>query len=448
MNVKITKHLFAWIIPLVWSISAFAQAFPPEGWSLRLDSFTQLIDTESQGMGSLCLMQDGQIVYERAWGMRYISDTSRLSANAETLYRIGSISKTYTATIIMQLIESGELTLATPLDTYFEGLPNAKSITVDHLLNHSSGLFNFTNDTAFWSMSLEKTDRAGLLALIRSYEEIFKPGTQNMYSNTNYVLLALIAEEITGQSLAELIQERILEPQGLTRTLQGVEIDPKDNQALSYDKRTDWQPSTITHMSWTLGAGSVQATASDVCAFLQGLHTGRYVDTSSLHHMQQLTNGYGRGLFRFPFYERKAYGHTGGIDGFQSMAAHFPEDGLTIAYLSNGVVYPVNDVMKGAMSIYFGRAWEMPVFKKSIEVENLAQYIGKYELQGFPMTLDVRLEDGVLVVQPTAQPTIALTATALHTFVYEAAGLKLVFEPKLQKVVLHQNGIMLHGVKQ
>lgn len=425
-----------------------AQDFPPDGWTMRLDSFTRLLEAEEQGMGSLCLMQDGRTVYQRAWGTRAITDTGSLSANAQTLYRVGSISKTYTATIVMQLVGEGRLSLQTPLSTFFEGLPNGEKITIDHLLNHSSGLFNFTNDTTFWDRSQQAIDRSQLVREITDYAPTFAPGSQNMYSNTNYVLLALIAEQLTEQPLAQLIESRILRPQGLTHTLQGGVIDPRQNQALSYEKRTGWQPSTVTHMSWTLGAGSIQASASDVSAFLHGLHTGLYLDSVALRHMQSIHNGYGRGLFRFPFFERKAYGHTGGIDGFQSMAAHFPAEGVTIAYLSNGVVYPLNDVMKGALSIYFGEAWQMPQFKKGIQVDNLAQYVGQYVLQGIPMTLDVRLEDGVLVVQPTAQPTIALTATDTHTFVYDAAGLKLIFEPENQKVILHQNGIMLHGVKQ
>lgn len=304
----------------------------------KLDSFIVKLEQNKKAMGSISIYKAGKDVYVKSIG--YKDSAQKSKANHESLYRIGSISKTYTATLILMLKEKGKLSLTDKLSAWFPDVKNADQITIEHLLRHRSGLFNFTNELNFMQWMTQSIKREELLQKIIQYTPNFKPGEKFEYSNTNYFLLALIAEKQSGKKYHQLLHDFICKPLKLKRTFDYPDSKFFSDQTISFKKYADWVPDTNTHLSITLGAGSIVATAEDVNTFLNALFTYKLVSKKSVEEMATLVDGYGLGVFRVPFYERFALGHNGGIDGFRSASYYFADDQVSITYLSNAVDYP------------------------------------------------------------------------------------------------------------
>lgn len=419
---------------------AGAQALD-EAQRAQLDSLFDLIEQYDQGMGSLSLTQNGALVYQRAIG--YADIETGTEATPLTRYRIGSISKSFTAVLVLQAVERGELSLDTKLAKFFPDLPHAQLITVEQLLRHRSGLANYTAATDYTQYMEQATSREELLARFRADSADFEPGDRFAYSNTNYALLTFMLEDLTGRSYAELLREGIVEPLDLNATYYGGPIDPEANEARSYEAGDPWTPATETDMSVPRGAGALVSTAGDLNTFFRALMEGRLLSDTTLGEMLRIVDGYGLGITRFPFGRRDAYGHNGGIDGFQSSATYFPDEGLSVAYLANGVNLSLNDVMIGVLSIYFGRDYELPAFDEmpQLSPDELTVYEGTYTHPDFPLDITITRQGSRLMGQATGQPSFPLRAEGENIFTYEQAGLELEFAPGEEAMILRQRGV-------
>ncbi|HTM65671.1 MAG TPA: serine hydrolase domain-containing protein [Flavipsychrobacter sp.] len=167
----------------------------------KLDSLIQTVDTNNRIMGTLTLSENGKVIYNKAWGYALLDGNDQLKANTDTKYRIGSITKMFTTVMVLQLIEEGKLQLNTPLATYYPNIPNAKDITIEQMLNHHSGLYNFT-DSSYLVYHTEPKTKEQMLAMFEQQKPSFSPGDSADYSNTNFVLLGYILEKVTGDSYA------------------------------------------------------------------------------------------------------------------------------------------------------------------------------------------------------------------------------------------------------
>ncbi len=406
----------------------------------KLDSLFQRIDENDQGMGSISIFKAGQEVYQNTIGFANIEE--EVPADALTKYRIGSISKTFTAVIIMQLIDENLLTLDTKLNNFFHLLPNADKITIRQLLSHRSGLYNYTDNPEYAQWCQEPQTREKMLLRVKEGGTVFEPGEKVEYSNTNYLLLSYIAEEITGQGYDELLKRRIVKPCGLQNTYFGGTTNSDRNEAFSYARTSHWEQVPETNTSAAMGAGGVVSTPTDVNRFLNCLFTGTLISDSARRQMMDIRDGFGLGLFTIPFYERQAYGHTGGIDGFQSIAAYFSDDEVAIAYTANAVSMSRNDILLGALSIIFDKDYQLPVFAAAITLppEELDIYTGIYSSESFPLKITISRADSTLMAQATGQPAFPLNATGEHQFGFVPAGIVIRFNPETHEMTLMQSG--------
>ena len=429
------KKLFA-LIALCLAISAGAQSFNKQ----KMDSLFEVVEKNKKGMGGFAIHKNGEPVYHNNIGHADIS--KNIEAHARTKYRIGSISKTFTAAMILQLVEEGKLSLDTRLSKFYPEIPNASEITIENLLRHQSGLFNFTNDEDYIGYMEQPKSKEELLGIFKEQEPVFEAGEKNEYSNTNYLLLSFILQDVEKKSYAEVLEKRILEPLDLEDTYYGGKINSAKSEAYSYKKKKDWEPATETDMSIPIGAGAIVSTPADLNTFFTALFNGEVIRPESFENMKTLENGYGMGLFSFPFNEKTLYGHTGGIDGFNSMSAFYPEEDLAVTYISNGTDFSPNDLIIGAMSIYWDLDYTLPSFEPSMEVpvEKLNTYTGTYGSESFPLEVKIFVEDGILMGQATGQPSFPLEAYDENKFQFVRAGLKLEFHPEEDKMTLLQGG--------
>ncbi|WP_299678567.1 serine hydrolase domain-containing protein [uncultured Dokdonia sp.] len=319
----------------------------------QLDAIFETLDTTKKAMGGISIYKDGKEVYQKSFGYANIAQENK--SIATTKYRIGSVTKMYTATIIIQLIEEGKLQIDTPLSAFFPKLPNASSITIKNLLKHQSGLFNITEDEDFSTWMLMPQSRVSMLGRMVKNGVIFDPGTDTSYCNTNYILLGYIAEDITGKSFNDIVEARIITPLQLERTFVGVDSPKSKEEAISYQwSDNQWEVVTAyTDMSAPGGAGAIVSTPSEVNMFTTGLYTGRLISQTSYQQMTDVSTGMGMGLGGMPVMGMQAYGMSGQIDGFKSLAIFFPEQETSMTLVSNAYASSLQEIMMQVLQVYF-----------------------------------------------------------------------------------------------
>jgi CubicO group peptidase (beta-lactamase class C family) len=406
-------------------------------YQIKADSLLKYFFDYNKLMGSVAISKAGKIVYEKAVGYSQLSGNDKVYSTTETKYRIGSITKMFTAVMIFQLIDEKKLSLDSTLANFFPGLPNAEKITIGNLLNHHSGLYNFTNDSTYntWSSS-PKTEQE-LLDIFKMQKPDFLPGAKGEYSNTNFVLLGYIIERITGDNYANELKKRIINKIGLKNTYYGHKIDSNNNEAFSFtfqDKK--WVQSKETDMTIPGGAGAVVSTAGDLTEFISALFTDKLISPESLKMMTTIKDDFGMGIFKLSFYNKQGFGHTGGIDGFASNLGYFPEDSIAIAFCTNGMNYSMNEPFTGVLSSFYDKPYTFPLFKTiNIPVKQLQKYEGVYSSSVLNLKVIIKRKENTLTAQATNQSAFPLSAVSITQFKYDPSGITIDFTmPKKGKI--------------
>jgi CubicO group peptidase (beta-lactamase class C family) len=392
----------------------------------KIDSLLIFLADNNKFMGSVSLREKGKTVFEKAYG--YADEATKQKATPETKYKIGSITKMFTASVIFKLIEDKKLTLDTKLSSYYPQVKNADKITINNLLGHSSGIFNFTAADDFEAyVSLPQTKEA-MVARIASHESDFEPGTKGEYSNSNYLLLGYIIEDITKKPYTTVVTDWVIKKAGLKNTSFFDTADPKQNEASSYLLADTWEKWTEWNQSAAYAAGGIQATPNDLNTFITALFDGKIISKTSLEQMVTIQNDYGRGVFEIPFYQKKFLGHGGHIEGFSSMLAFNKEDGLAVALTINGEVYPMNDILIGIFSCYYQKPFPFPSFKAvAVDASILQSYVGTYASAAMPLKINVMYADGKFTAQATGQGPFPLEAVSATEFKFDPAHIIMKF---------------------
>ena len=405
----------------------------------NLDAYFSALANADKFMGQVTLSQNGKTIYKYNTGI--IDEVTKAPINDNTKFRIGSITKTYTAAMVMKAVDQNKLQLTDKLAKFFPEVPNAQKITIAQLLAHRSGIHNFTADAAYEEWQTSAKSDAEMLAIIVKGGSDFDPGSKAEYSNSNYVLLSQILQTIYKKPYRELLTQQIIQPLGLSNTFYGGKINTRNNEAKSFSFGTKWSPVTETDMAVPSGAGAIVSTSSDVSRFMEALFSGKVISAKGLEQMKAMQDNYGMGLFEMNFNGKNSYGHTGGIDAFSSVASHFPDEKLTIAVLSNGLNYDINSIGLAMLSWYFNKSVDVPTFTTySYQPAELSRYAGIYSSPEMPLKITVSTSGNTLTAQATGQSAFPLEASALHIFKFDQAGIVLEFNPDQNQMILKQGG--------
>ena len=182
----------------------------------KLDSYFQALEDNDKFMGSVAVSKDGDLLYTNSIG--FADMENNVEATEETKYRIGSITKTFTAVLVMKAVENKMLDLDQTVEKWFPSIENASEINVEHLLGHRSGIHNFTNDEEYLTYNTQSKTEQELVDIIVNGGSDFEPDSQAEYSNSNFVLLTYILEKTFEKPYSELVKEHIVAPIGLTDT--------------------------------------------------------------------------------------------------------------------------------------------------------------------------------------------------------------------------------------
>ena len=414
------------IILIVFFFTTFL-SFTQERFQ-RLDSLLTYLNENNKFMGSVSLREGEEIVFSKAYG--YADIDANIKADNTTKYKIGSITKTFTATIIMQLIEEKKLRLESKLTKFYPKVQNADKISIYDLLHHRTGILDYINQD---SLSVEDFASDNLKDVIynkiNNYESIFEPGSQFLYSNSNYYLLGGIIEKLTNESYQKNVENRIVKKLGLKNTYyptDKVNFSNKESYSYIYNGST-WEKIPEWGNNVAFAAGEIISTPDDLTSFMYSLLNGKLVKNTSLTQMKELKDGYGMALMQFPFGERKFYGHTGGIEGFRSVVGYYPNDNLSVSLIVNGDNFNRNDIMIGILSIYYKMPFPFPNFDK-IDNTVLQKYVGTYASKDIPLKINISVKDGELIAQATGQSSFPLTPKSETEFIFQTAGIEMDFE--------------------
>lgn len=408
----------------------------------KLDSLMARLDRHQKFMGSVALYKGDTLLYQQAIG--YVDTVGGKRSNIHTKYRIGSITKTFTAVLLMKAVESGKLSLEDKLSKWFPIVQKSDSITIRMMMGHRSGIMNFTDDPSYLSWNTKGHTSEQILEKIVKGGSRFSPGTSFEYSNSGYYLLGLILEKINGRSYESLLRKQILEPCKLSETFYGKKIDPVNNEARSFLFTGRWLTSPETDPSVPFSAGSIVSTPADICKFAKCLFEGKLLKPSSVESMKTFVDHAGLGLFEFPYNEKRASGHTGGIDGFSSVFGYFPDGKVRFALFSNGTSISNNDISVALLNAAYGNPVKVPDFTvKQLTEADLKKYEGVYASKQIPLKITFTVKGGKLVSQATGQAAFEMDALGDDVFTKDQYGIRVTFDVKNKRMVLKQGAANL-----
>ena len=308
-------------------------------------------------MGSVLVARGDKVLFSRGYGAADLEWD--IPNTPDTKFRIGSVTKQFTAVLILKLEEQGKLSVNDPVKKYIPDAPAAwDKITLFHLLTHTSGLPDFTSLPDYPKLQTLPTTAEQIMARFRDKPLEFQPGEKMKYCNSGYVVLTDVIEKVTGASYEKFLQDQILTPVGLKDTGYDSASRVIRHRATGYLLTPDnkIENSHFIDMTVPQGAGALYSTAEDLLKWELALFGGKVLQPASLQKMLTPNlNNYGFGLFMRNDHGRKMIEHTGGIDGFSTDLAYYPDEKLTIVVLRNITTrWRQTEITAKLASVYFG----------------------------------------------------------------------------------------------
>ena len=420
----------------------------------RMEQVVRYYADQKQFMGTVLVARDGKVILSKGYGSANLEWDIPNSPN--TKFRLGSITKQFTAACILLLEERGRLKVEDPVKKYMPDAPAAwDKVTIFHLLTHTSGIPSFTGFPDYHSTEALPATPEQLVARFRDKPLEFQPGEKWNYSNSGYVLLGFLIEKITQQSYSQFVQENIFKPLGMK------DSGYDSNAAIIVHRAAGYAPSPngVTNagyidMTIPLSAGALYSTTEDLLRWEQGLMGGKLLSAASLQKMTTpFKNDYAFGLGVRTVNDHKLIEHGGGIEGFNTYLAYYPEDKLTVVALANLNGDAPEGIASKLAAIAHGETVVLPSERKEITVPSsiLAKYVGTYQLTpNFDIVMT--LENGKLMTQATGQPKFPLFAESETKFFLKVVDAEVEFfkndKGEVSHLVLHQGGQDMRGTKK
>jgi CubicO group peptidase (beta-lactamase class C family) len=412
----------------------------------RMDAVASSHTEGDRFMGNVLVARDGVVVFEKGYG--WANMELKVPHTAAGRFRIGSVTKQFTAAAILLLEEQGKLRVDDPVARHIPEAPVAwKEVTLFHLLTHTSGIRSFTDLPSYATWKLSPEGPAQTFGHIRDLPLEFAPGERHKYSNSGYVLLGWIVERVSGRSYGEFLRENIFDPLGMKDS--GYDTDT----ALLPPRAAGYVPgpggpvkAPFIDMHVPHGAGALYSTTGDLLRWTQGLFGGKLLSAASLEKMTTpFKNNYAFGLGVSRPGSRKSYSHGGGIEGFNAHLAYFPEGKVTVVVLANVNGPAFTQLGAQLAALAFDEKVVLPSERREIEVPaaSLERFVGVYRLNP-TTTITIRLTDSRLTAQLSGQAAYPLYPEAEGKFFLKIVDAQVEFitdeQGRVPSMLLHQNG--------
>ena len=290
-----------------------------------------------QSFNGVTLVASGdQIILLKAYGLAQVNEQEEMTVDHQ--FQIASVSKSFVAVSILQLVEAGKLTLDQTIDKYFPDMPNAELITIHQLLTHTSGLYSGDDLTNYSQVTTVDEIIAPAFKSSNLYYE--EPGTYSIYSNLGYDVLGAIIEQVSGQTYANYIEEHVLIPAGMTQSGLNMEGLVLENMATAYNGNiSEGDEAKVLHPSFGYSSGGLHSTAMDLYKYDRALHSNLLISQESYDLMTQESSKVGTKSYGYGWYVNTGVedtvSHPGNLIGWHSMLLRHQEDKVTVILLTN-----------------------------------------------------------------------------------------------------------------
>jgi len=442
---RATRAAVAAVLAFAVPLAARAQDAPTVDVE-RMQQVIQERAADGRFMGAVLVARDDQVLLSRAWGSADLEWDVPNTPDAK--FRLGSVTKQFTAAAILLLEEDGRLRIEDPVSMYLpDALEAWANVTLFHLLTHSSGIPNFTSFPEYETWKLSPSPAETTVSRFRDKPLEFAPGERMSYSNSGYVLLGLLVEKVGRRSYADFLQQRLFGPLEMRDTGYDSGAEILKHRAHGYSP-TDHGPVNASYIDMTIpgGAGGLYSTTGDLLRWTRGLFGGRVLSAASLQKMTTpYKNDYALGLAVSEVNGHKVIRHGGGIDGFNTFLAWYPESKVTVAVLAN-INGPAADGLAAALgALAHGDPVTLPGERSAMEVPEarLQELAGSYELAP-TANLILEVVDGRLMSRVAGEPSIELFAESEDHYFARAVDAQLDVERDadgaVAAIVLHQGG--------
>jgi CubicO group peptidase (beta-lactamase class C family) len=430
------------------SLVILAAALPAIAQNIasRLDTLVTANVKAADFEGAVLIATKGGVVLEKGYG--YKNKTTKALIDSNTVFQIGSITKQFTSAIILQLLEENRLSLGDSLSKYIPGYPGGNRITIEQLLTHTAGVYNYTNDTAFVEHgATHPISRDSMIARFKNKPPDFIPGQKYSYSNSGYFLLGCVIERITGQTYFQVVRQRIFQPLHMNHSGFDFTDLHSPDKAMGYASSETGIPASIVDSSVSFSAGAIYTTVGDLYKWDRALLAGSILSPASQQkaytpHLARYGYGWVIGVAD----GKKVVQHGGGILGFVSNILRVPEDETCIVMLSNDESYPyLSKMTMDIYSVLSGKDVRPPTAKVAVALDTslLREYVGQYQISP-TFSITISLEEGHLYGQASGQGKNELFAAKKDLFFLKVVDADIEFvrgaDGKIGQLILHQNG--------
>ncbi len=420
----------------------------------NLEQITSFVESIGRGWGEVSrfngivlVAQHDQPIYTQAFGL--VDRERKRAATADTSFRIGSITKQFTAAAILRLEQTGKLSVDDPVRKHLpEYSGPGKDVTIHQLLTHTAGIPSYTADP---SVVARKGERWTVPALLNTFSRKpldFPPGTDHAYSNSGYAILGAIVERAGGRDYATFLRQELFSPAGMTRTVAG-DAERDLDRAVGYTARAgELMPADPIDMSLPFAAGGVRSTASDLVRWHRALE-GESILAGKARaklYTPALAN-YAYGWVVEEIFGRRALWHNGGIDGFHADYWRVPEADLVVVVLGNAAELDTQPIAKAALAAAFGQVLQALPQPRPIDLDPtlIPRLTGTYritvdsrrsliegkaptKLINSILTVTVTAIDGGILMKPNGQDAVRLAPTGIAEFFDPTSNLKASFD--------------------
>jgi CubicO group peptidase (beta-lactamase class C family) len=388
-------------------------AFGAGPLSDRVDAIGReaIADYRAPGL-AIGVMRDGKIVFAKGYGLADIEN--HVPVTVHSAFAIASVTKNMTAAAILQLASRGVLSLDDDIGRFLPDFPHrGEGVTIRRLLDNTAGIHSFTSVPAYWAQVGEPIEPAKLIGFFRDAPLDFPPGTSYSYSNSGYVLLGAVIEKVSGVSYAEYLRSHLFAGMNDSTYCGGNTIVPRRVRGYT-NAKSGFVNARHVDMSQGYSAGGVCSSVYDLLHWQDALHHGKLLPDDAYTHMIAAAAGhsYALGIGVGTNHGHRVLYHAGGINGFDAMVTHYPDDDVSIVVLANADGELAGDVEYRVARIVLGIPTPRVVPVTATERE---RFVGRYQGRGGDVSLVAR--DGALFLEG-----VKLIPVGAGTFVEQGAA--------------------------
>lgn len=413
---------------------------------VRMSAVVKARSANDRFMGSVLVAKDGAVLFEESVGWANLE--WKIAHTPATKFRIGSVTKQFTAASILLLAERGKLSIDDALGKFIPSAPETwKPVTLRQLLSHTGGIPSFTDEPDYAANRLRPDTPAQTMAHVAAKPLEFTPGENYKYSNTGYVLLGWIVEIASGQSYETFLRENIFQPLGMNDSGYDSNTAVIPQRAAGYvpgPKGPTNAPYIDMHVPYA--AGAIYSTPADLLRWTQALFGGKVLSAASLEQMTTpVKNNYAFALAVATDKGRKVVSHNGGIEGFNAQLNYYPESKVTVVALANVNGPAATELAHDLAALTFGETVTLPSERQAIDlpVAVLQKYVGVYQLNR-GITNTIRLADGRLTTQLTGQGQLPIFPESEKVFFLKVVDAQVEFvtdeQGRVTELLQHQGG--------